>query len=83
VVADDLETVVADRPGWRLNGRVATFDAGNGWTGRVTEIASPAKWSQRFHGAVIGPNGIARHTTYSALADQAVAWVERVAAAQS
>ncbi|MEV6490054.1 hypothetical protein AB0M20_15745 [Actinoplanes sp. NPDC051633] len=75
---DDFERAVAGRKGWHLTRRVATFDPGSGWTGRVTEVMSPAKWSERFHAAVVSPTGVARHTMNSALADQAVTWVERV-----
>jgi hypothetical protein len=82
LVADDLEQAVSGRPGWTLSGRVATFDAGNGWTGRVTEVVSPAKWTERFHAAAIDPGGLARHTTFLPLPRQAVEWVQRVTTAQ-
>jgi hypothetical protein len=60
----DLADAIAARDGWTVNGRTARYGpAGNGWSGRVSEVPTATSSAERYHAAWIIPSGIARCTS--------------------
>ena len=54
---------VAGRPGWTVLDRKATVDLGHpGWSAVIRAKALPTTTLDRFHIAIVGPEGLARHT---------------------
>jgi hypothetical protein len=68
----DLNSV-ASRPGWTLLDRKATVDLGReGWHAVVRAKAQPRSSLDRFHVAIVGADGLARHTHVAGSVAEAV-----------
>jgi len=58
----DLNSV-AGRPGWTVLDRKATVNLGHaGWSAVIRAKAQPTTTLDRFHVAIVDPDGKARHT---------------------
>jgi hypothetical protein len=54
---------VTGRPGWTVLDRKATVDLGrHGWRAVIRASVAPSTTFDRFHVAIIDPDGMARHT---------------------
>ena len=56
-MADDL-AALADRPGWTVTDRLATYQpTPGGWRADVRPVTQPGRLVARWHVAVVDPNG--------------------------
>jgi hypothetical protein len=71
-VADDDLSVLADRPGWTVEGVRAMYRlAPGGWFARVSRMKLPSRASERFHVALVSPAGVAQHTRFAVMVGEA------------
>jgi hypothetical protein len=70
-VAEEIQTL-ADRPGWTIDGNVATYAPRPGaWTAKV-RVTQPDKYHATLHVAIIDASGNARSVSYAGRLDEAV-----------
>ena len=80
-VADTIDDL-AGRPGWTVEGVVATYAPEPGsWTAKV-RLAQQAKYYARWHVAIIGPDSRARYVSHASLLGEAVRVAERTVRGQ-
>jgi hypothetical protein len=77
---DDLAEVIQDRPGWSIDGGVATYrPESSWWSAVVRRPAHPSRPSHRFSVGGIHPDGAAAWAAWAGSARDAVrmaeAWV--------
>jgi hypothetical protein len=77
VYEEDLAVALAGRAGWRLDGAVARYSPGGGWSATVRCLVPPGKTYSAWHTAVCR-DGCARHTRYEGSAAAAVVWAQRM-----
>jgi hypothetical protein len=75
---DELERAIRDRPGWDVDGRVATYTSPEGThVVRVQRLAKPYKRDEEWYATMV-VGGVARHGTTAYSAADAVRWAESV-----
>ena len=72
-MADDDLAILVDRLGWTVeDDQRATYrPVAGGWFARVSRVKLPNRASERFHVALVSPNGLAQHTQFAVMVGEA------------
>lgn len=77
VPTEDIQTL-ADRPGWTVDGKVATYaPVEGGWSARVTRVRVAGHTYERWHIAIRDRHGVARHVLHASMLGEAIRLAEQ------